>query len=76
MIVDALLKADPYLKIAERINDPRRFMHLDDSILLEVERSECPVSGCSYCKPQTPNLGTGAGRVTSNHAKGSQEGLV
>ncbi|KAF8518890.1 hypothetical protein JB92DRAFT_3087920 [Gautieria morchelliformis] len=42
MIVDALLKADPYLKLAERINDPKRFMHLDDSILLEVERSECP----------------------------------
>lgn len=43
MIVDALLMAEPYLNFAERIHDPKRFMHLNDSILLEIERSECPV---------------------------------
>lgn len=43
MIVDALVLADPYLKISDRIFDPKRFVHLTDDILLEVERSETPV---------------------------------
>lgn len=42
MIVDALLKADQFMKISSRIHDPKKFMHLTDDILLEVERSECP----------------------------------
>ncbi|KAF8522437.1 hypothetical protein BU17DRAFT_64366 [Hysterangium stoloniferum] len=42
MIVDTLVKADPYLKIAARIHNPKKFVHLTDEILLEVERSECP----------------------------------
>lgn len=46
MIVDALLLADPYLKIADRIHDPKRFVHLNDDILNEVDRSSgdvrCP----------------------------------
>ncbi|GJJ07932.1 hypothetical protein Clacol_002139 [Clathrus columnatus] len=42
MIVDALLKADPFMKISERIHDPKKFMFLTDDILLEVERSEAP----------------------------------
>jgi len=44
MIVDALLIADPHLKISERIHDPKRYVYLTDDILNEVERSECPVS--------------------------------
>lgn len=43
MIVDALLKADPLLKISERIFNPKKFMFLTDDIILEVERSESPV---------------------------------
>ncbi|KAF8582015.1 HD-domain/PDEase-like protein [Ramaria rubella] len=42
MVVDALIKADKYLRLSERIHDPKRFMYLNDDILLEVERSECP----------------------------------
>lgn len=75
MLVDALLKADPYLKIAERIYDPRRFMYLDDSIILEVERSECPVSNYALSvipaamrerKTRVPPP-AGARRISSNH---------
>lgn len=42
MIVDALLKADPVLKISERIFNQKQFMFLTDDIILEVERSEAP----------------------------------
>lgn len=38
-MVDALLAADPYLRISERIRDPKRFTYLNDSILLEIESS-------------------------------------
>ncbi|KIJ33206.1 hypothetical protein M422DRAFT_35579 [Sphaerobolus stellatus SS14] len=41
MIVDALIRADPYLQISGRINNPKRYTHLTDDILLEIERSEC-----------------------------------
>jgi len=39
MIIDALLAAEKHLKIAERIKDPRKFLHLTDAILLRIEES-------------------------------------
>ncbi|KAG8784818.1 hypothetical protein FRC15_002546 [Serendipita sp. 397] len=42
MVVDALLAADPYLKISEQIDDPQRYVFLTDSILEEIERSTQP----------------------------------
>ncbi|KAJ2929353.1 hypothetical protein H1R20_g7742, partial [Candolleomyces eurysporus] len=42
MIVDALLLAEPYMKIAERVFDPERFLYLNDYILNEIERSKAP----------------------------------
>ncbi|EIN04338.1 HD-domain/PDEase-like protein [Punctularia strigosozonata HHB-11173 SS5] len=42
MLIDALLAAEPHMKIAERINDPKQFMHLTDSIMEEIERSTQP----------------------------------
>lgn len=44
MVVDALLEADPYLKLSEQIDDPSRYVLLTDSILEEIERSNEPVS--------------------------------
>ncbi|TFY51529.1 hypothetical protein EVG20_g10962 [Dentipellis fragilis] len=43
MIIDAMLAAEPHLKIAEQIEDPARYLHLDDSIMNFIERSESPV---------------------------------
>lgn len=43
MIVDGLLLADPYMKIAERIKKPEEFLHLTDDIMNEILRSKDPV---------------------------------
>ncbi|KZO99607.1 hypothetical protein CALVIDRAFT_350846 [Calocera viscosa TUFC12733] len=42
MIVDALVKADPVLKLVEQTKDPRRLLYLTDSIVEEVEKSTDP----------------------------------
>ncbi|KAL5039111.1 hypothetical protein BDEG_27148 [Batrachochytrium dendrobatidis JEL423] len=42
MIQDALVAADPYLNITSAINDMERYVHLNDSILGQIERSTCP----------------------------------
>jgi hypothetical protein len=44
MIVDALLLAEPHLKIAERIRDPKKFLYLTDSIMDRIQESTEPVS--------------------------------
>ncbi|KAJ3323988.1 SAM domain and HD [Boothiomyces sp. JEL0866] len=40
MICDALISANPYLKISEYISNMKRYTTLDDSILLLIEKSE------------------------------------
>ncbi|KAJ7618503.1 hypothetical protein FB45DRAFT_931795 [Roridomyces roridus] len=40
MIVDALKLAEPILKIADRIDDPKKFLHLTDNIKPRIEESE------------------------------------
>jgi len=42
MVVDVLVLADPILKISEKIYQPSKYLHLTDSILEEIERSESP----------------------------------
>ncbi|EFC37169.1 predicted protein [Naegleria gruberi] len=42
MITDALVEADPYLKISEMINHPEQYVHLSDSILYRIESSDAP----------------------------------
>ncbi|KAK9811442.1 hypothetical protein WJX72_003973 [[Myrmecia] bisecta] len=37
MVVDALLAADPLLKLSERIWDPRQFVKMDDTLLRSLE---------------------------------------
>jgi hypothetical protein len=44
MMVDAMLAAEPYLKIASNINDPKKFLGLTDDIRTEIQRSQAPVS--------------------------------
>lgn len=44
MIIDALVLADPYLHLADKTHNANEYLHLNDSILLEIERSTCPVS--------------------------------
>jgi hypothetical protein len=39
MVVDALIHADPILKIAERIHKPEKYVQLTDSIIEEIEHS-------------------------------------
>ena len=47
MIVDALLSADPHLKLAERIFDPEKYLHLTDTIMPIIEASTDPVTNPS-----------------------------
>lgn len=43
MIVDALLSADPYMHIAEQVDQPDKYVHLTDNIIQLVEMSQEPV---------------------------------
>lgn len=42
MVSDALLYADPYLKISERVRSPESYCYLTDSILTQIEGSTQP----------------------------------
>ena len=42
MLVDALLAADPYLKMSAMIDNPDEYLYLTDAILKEIERSKVP----------------------------------
>lgn len=39
MIIDGLLEAEPYLHIADRATDPKKFLYLTDSIMTSIEAS-------------------------------------
>jgi deoxynucleoside triphosphate triphosphohydrolase SAMHD1 len=41
MITDALLLADPYLKISDAVDNGDTFVHLSDFTLKEIEKSTC-----------------------------------
>jgi hypothetical protein len=43
MIIDALMEAEPYLHIAQRIFDPKKFLYLTDSIMDRIQESTEPV---------------------------------
>ncbi|KAI0333467.1 hypothetical protein GY45DRAFT_1352233 [Cubamyces sp. BRFM 1775] len=42
MIVDALMKAEPVMHIANRLEDPKEYLYLTDAIQLEIEASKDP----------------------------------
>ncbi|KAF9474605.1 hypothetical protein BDN70DRAFT_307702 [Pholiota conissans] len=42
MILDVLLAAEPFLKIAEDVFEPERFLHLTDDIIFRIGASEDP----------------------------------
>ena len=44
MIIDALLEAEPYLKIADHIENPKKYVYLTDNLLNKIEESTEKVS--------------------------------
>lgn len=44
MIIDALILAEPYMKIAHRVFQPDKYLHLTDEIMGWIEANEDPVS--------------------------------
>jgi HD superfamily phosphohydrolase len=52
MLVDALLAAEPHLRIAGRIRDPARFLHLTDSIMDRIQESTEPVRAPAPTRPR------------------------
>jgi len=47
MIIDALLSAEPHLKIAKRVFEPEKYLHLTDNIMPFIEASTEPVTNLS-----------------------------
>lgn len=43
MIIDALLAAEPYMKIAGQIEDPKQFVYLTDDIKSRIQMTTVPV---------------------------------
>lgn len=54
MIIDALLAAEPHMKFARYIFDPKRYLHLTDDIRIRIEASESPVR--PLCSPDSHSL--------------------
>ncbi|KLO13832.1 hypothetical protein SCHPADRAFT_827447, partial [Schizopora paradoxa] len=50
MIIDALKLAEPHMKIAQRIRDPKKYLHLTDNIMQSIKMSE------EACLEQTRHL--------------------
>ena len=44
MVIDALLEAEPHLKIAKLVENPKRYVHLTDNLLNTIEASTDKVS--------------------------------
>lgn len=44
MLIDAVLAAEPYLKIAEQIENPKQYVYLTDDIKLRIQSTTEPVS--------------------------------
>ena len=74
MIVDALLLADPYMKISQQIHEPDKFLYLTDDIKTRIEMTDAPVSGTRLSEILLANyhLGTstGSGHLPSHRVKG------
>ena len=48
MIIDALKAAEPKLRIAGQIKDPKRYVFLTDDIMARIESSDDPVSAYPF----------------------------
>lgn len=44
MVIDAVLEAEPYLKIADLVENPKRYVFLTDNLLNQIEESTAEVS--------------------------------
>jgi hypothetical protein len=44
MVIDALLAAEPHMKLAEQVDDPDEYVYLTDDIMPSIERTKSPVS--------------------------------
>ncbi|KIM78005.1 hypothetical protein PILCRDRAFT_608246 [Piloderma croceum F 1598] len=42
MIIDALLAAEPYMKLAEQVDNPDEYVYLTDDIMATIERTKSP----------------------------------
>ncbi|EUC66582.1 DNA replication factor C, large subunit [Rhizoctonia solani AG-3 Rhs1AP] len=42
MIIDALVLADPFMQLADKIHNAEEYLYLNDSVLLDIERSKAP----------------------------------
>ena len=67
MITDALILAEPYLKISDQIRDPNKYLYLTDHIMSQIEMSDIPVrcqsNPINYSKLLL-TLTTGTGKIS------------
>lgn len=52
MLIDALLAAEPYMKIANQIEDPDRYLYLTDDIKTRIQMTSEPV--CAHKRDYRP----------------------
>jgi hypothetical protein len=59
MIIDALLAAESYMKIADQVDDPNKYVFLTDDIMPTIEKSTNPVCTTTvyFYMPHIPNKG-------------------
>ncbi len=48
MLIDGLLAAEPYLNIANQIEDPLLYLYLTDDIKARIQATTSPVNGLPF----------------------------
>ena len=64
MIIDALILAEPYLKIADQIRDPNKYLYLTDDVMPRIEMSDNPVRFQLIYSKLLLTLTTGIGKIS------------
>lgn len=49
MIIDAILEAEPTMKIAEQVDKPEKYVYLTDDIMQRIEMTTNPVRVYLFC---------------------------
>lgn len=80
MIIDALLLAEPHMDIVRRINDPKAYLYLTDSILERIEEStsdvRCLIFVYFFFGVVPNDFITGAATCSGHHRPNPQTRLV
>jgi hypothetical protein len=72
MIIDALLAAEPYMKLAGQVDKPDEYVYLTDDIMPAIEKTKVPVSAvfhALFCQSELTLVVPSASRNLKNPAQ-------